>query len=392
MNAPCASKRLTGGTLALLLFAACAPSVPTAFAAARDRATRAYAHGRYLDAAQAWVQAAQVAERRHDRLEADERAAASFARAGDSDNARARLLAVMRDTSSRDQAARVTFQLAELERVSNPAEAEKRYTHLLETYPEAPAAPQALRRVLRGLEAARGTEAALDRALELERRLGQSALGEPIGYYIATKLDELDRSALALPRFLALADKYPYPTGVYWDDALWHAAEIRRRSGDPNGAIALLERMLRERESADVNGSYERPRYEHAAFAIAEIARDDLHDIPRARAAFRRLTDEFPESRLRDDAIWNEALLLSESTETAGVCSLMAELARKAPDSRYVACSRELCPSAVVPAGRRCHAYLVRDSSESQPSESAQTDATRSEVSEPEAAQPEVGN
>ena len=108
-------------------------------------------------------------------------------------------------------------------------------------------------------------------------------------------------------------------------------------------------------------GSYERPKYEPAAWKIAEIERDDKHDADAARAAFHRVYSDFTTSLKRDDALWEESKIARASGEQ---CSPLATLVGKFPDSRYVPCAIAACPDISRPsksnAPKTCPAYLTK--------------------------------
>src|SRR5207244_3288426 len=97
-----------------------------------------------------------------------------------------------------------------------------------------------------------------------EPALGRSERAEQLLYARARSLDALGRSEPALSAYLDLAARFPYPQGAYWDDALFRAAACQQRLSRPEQALATLERMLAERETAHLSGSYERPRYADA--------------------------------------------------------------------------------------------------------------------------------
>jgi hypothetical protein len=112
--------------------------------------------------------------------------------------------------------------------------------------------------------------------------------------------------------------------------------------------------LLAEREAATGLGSYERARYAEARFRIAEIQRDRLGDPSRARREFRRVFTDHPTSRLRDDALWQEALTAGRNADPADACEPLELLVGYLPDSRYAPCAPKLCAS-VKPVARACH-------------------------------------
>jgi hypothetical protein len=112
-------------------------------------------------------------------------------------------------------------------------------------------------------------------------------------------------------------------------------------------------------------GSYERPRYIPAILKIAKIYEEKLNDRGKAREALHRLYAEFTTSTLRDDALWREAELWRKDGDTGKMCDRLDTLASDFPDSRYVPCAIDKCPSikrsSKSKAPKTCHAYLLRE-------------------------------
>ena len=345
--------------LVALLVAGCGTTV-TQFARHEAAAERAYGAGRYDEAASEWAQAARSAARSGQRDEARYRRAASLSRAGRFEQARAALEELLRDSPKGPRSARAAYDRAVLsiEHGSNG----RGYVELdamLRTYPDAGVAGAALERYLdwllpRGEEAVRAYLGSLASVEGTE-------LGEKVLYETARSLERSSDPRAARDAFERVAARYPYPTGVLWDDALWNAADLDVKLDEPEKAIALLSQLLSRRETAYVQGSYERSRYAEAEFRIAELYRDRLADVPRARAAFERLWEAHPNSRLRDDAKWNAATLAIALGDEVGACRDLAQLVAGDPTSRYVACATKLCPSLELPGGAgACHDYVVR--------------------------------
>jgi tetratricopeptide (TPR) repeat protein len=144
----------------------------------------------------------------------------------------------------------------------------------------------------------------------------------------------------------ALYDRIPvdYPKSGLRDDARWNAARISRTIGDPQGAVVRLRALLATREVAFGAGSYFSIWLDDAQLELGRVLRDDVHDLPAAEAAFRRLPKDYPASILRDDSSYELAVTLEQAHDHAGACATLAALAKQSPDSKYVARGRELCP------------------------------------------------
>jgi len=227
-------------------------------------------------------------------------------------------------------------------------------------YPSSAIAALALRRYFSALADQGGDPAVLAYIQRVEAELGQTDLGEQLLYERARRLEALGKTAEATSAYLAVADRYPYPYGAYWDDALLRGAEGELALGKPENAIAVLERMLRARETSRLSGSYERPHFADAAYRIAQLYRDARHDPVAARRAFRGVFVDYPTSTLRDDALWQEALLATRVSEREA-CEPLTLLVARLPESRYAPCAHQLCAKVAPVAGRECVAYIERD-------------------------------
>jgi len=228
-------------------------------------------------------------------------------------------------------------------------------------YPSSGVAGLALRRYFSGLAEHGGDEAVLAYIDQAEPALDQTQLSEQFLYERARRLDARGgKLAEARDAYLVVAERFPYPHGAYWDDALFRGAECEQRLGNPQRALELLTRMLAAREASHLSGSYERPRFANAAYRIAELYRDEIHDLAAARRAFHGVFVDYPSSTLRDDALWQEALLARRSS-TSEPCAPLALLIRELPDSRYAPCAPKICPKLPLLAGRECRDYIRRE-------------------------------
>ncbi|HET9622484.1 MAG TPA: tetratricopeptide repeat protein, partial [Kofleriaceae bacterium] len=107
----------------------------------------------------------------------------------------------------------------------------------------------------------------------------------------------------------ALYDRIPVdtPTSGLRDDARWLAAQMSLQLHDPEGAVRRLRGLLATREVAYFTGSYFSVWLDDAQLLLGKLLRDELHDLPGAIAALRRLPKDYPASILRDDALYELA-------------------------------------------------------------------------------------
>jgi tetratricopeptide (TPR) repeat protein len=347
--------------LAGLWLFACAPTFPATYQRACAAAQRAYASGRYAEAARYWLAAAREAEAPRDRGEAEYRAAASLERAGRTEEAARQYDAIARDPKQ-ERAARAAFARAQLEiRSGNAALGYRRLERALRDHPDSGLAPAALHRILRHVEDQGGLEAVLARLRVLIAALDRTELAETLHYAYAVTLERSGQLRPARDRYLYVATRFPYPSGALWDDSLWHASELEEKLGDYRAAIRHLERMLAERETSSFPGSSQRPRFDDARLRIGLLYRDRLGDLGAARREFWKLYTDHPDSVLRDDALWDAALTARAEGDPDGTCDTLRHLVREFQDSRYAPCAVSLCPGLSSPGKRSCHAYLRRE-------------------------------
>jgi tetratricopeptide (TPR) repeat protein len=365
MRSPAISRLVAAAAAAAALsLAACAPNRGAEYAASVAAARRAQAAGRYAEAAERLGVAATQAKLPRDAVFARYESALLRAKSGDVARASRELRAIADMKPPSDYSAIAAFKAAGLRAETDPDGAMRELEAIALRWPKAGIARVALVRVLRHDDEASGDAGALRHADALLTKLRGTELEQIVLYERARRLDALGRTADALAAYLALADAFPYPFGVHWDDALFRASVDEEKLGRPREAIAHLERMLRERESAHFMGTYERPQYSPALRRIAELYERALHDRAAAREAHHRFYRELTTSPLRDDALWHEARLFREDGDTSGSCARLGTLASEFPDSRYVPCATAMCPDVKRPskshAPTECRAYIMR--------------------------------
>ncbi|MEZ4224120.1 MAG: tetratricopeptide repeat protein [Polyangiaceae bacterium] len=354
--------------LALLgaLACTCAPSLPEAYERSRAAAERAYSHGRYEEAAEHWRRAAQSAERKKDRADAMYRYAVSLRRSGRGPEAAEALRLLLKDYPKSHRADRAVYDLADLALDSGDREAGlAALAEFVRARPTSPLALHAADRYFEQLQEREGTSAAEAWAKATSSAVKGSAVEELLLFRLGQSQEASGDTAAALGSYRRLVAAFPYPRGAYWDDALLRAARLERAGGNPDRALALIAELMRERESADLQGSYEKPVYAEARLERAGI----LADQGRTSAALdelRRIYQQHQHSRLRDDALWRESRLAHAAGMKDRACDAATVLIKNLPESRYAPCAHLLCPSAPRAKGQ-CRAYIERELGESAP-------------------------
>jgi tetratricopeptide (TPR) repeat protein len=366
------ARRVRLGIALTLGASSCAISHGTAYDAAVASAARNEGAGRYGAAAEDYDQAARAGTRPREQDQARWDAADVTARAGNVAGAASRYEAIAGDGGSEHQA-EAAFRLAGLRIESGDADRGwQDMEQIPRRFPTHGVAHAAVRKLVQHADE-QGLRVGLDEVRALERDLGSTELVQLVTYLDATHVEALGDDRAARDAYGRIADRWPYPFGSFFDDALWHASLIDEKLGLYQAAIDDLERMLRERETTSIMGSYERPKFVPAMLRVGELYRDRLHDRAKAKGAFHRLYADFAHSTLRDRALWLEAALWREDGDEATACSRLATLVGQFPDSRYVPCAIQHCPGLSRPrastAPKECHEYIERTAGRGSPEE-----------------------
>lgn len=351
--------------LTLSTIAGCGgPNRGDAYVRAVAEARRNRHDGRFDAAATKYDEAAKSATIPRDALYARYEAALLRAQAFDVARSAAELRAIARSKPPTEYSAQAAFKAAELAMASDEAAGLAELETVVVDFPDSGVARVALARLLRHDDTA-GPEAALAHLDALLPRVRDKKVEEKARYERARRLEALARIEPARDAYLEVAAKWAYPFGAFNDDALFRAADIEESLGRPNEAIAILERLLSQREVSSFMGSYERPRYLPAALRIASLFEEKLGDRASARTALYRVYRDFTTSTMRDDALWREAELWRKDGNPSTACKRLETLASEFPDSRYVPCATRRCPNIVRPSKSRapavCHDYLIRE-------------------------------
>jgi tetratricopeptide (TPR) repeat protein len=349
-----------------LLMAGCTPDRGAEYVRATALAEDAFRHGRYAEAAADYDEAARGAKIARDGDHARYLHARMLEEAGDAADARAAYDAIASATPPLEHSAESAFRAANLRIASGDAASGWRGLEAaLARFPSSGLSRPGLRTLLRHIDDERGDEGALAYLRGVEATFAKTDCAEEVAYEIALRLARLGRALEARDAFVSVADRFPYPTGLLFDDSLYRASELDEQLSRYDLAIADLKRLLSVRESSFMVGSYERPRYDAAQLRIAELYRDRLHDHASARAALHELYTDFKTSLLREKALWKEAELWADDGDSARRCEVLATLASDFPDSRYVPCAIERCPAIALPRASRapkaCRPYVERE-------------------------------
>lgn len=349
--------------LLLTLLAGCAIPRGDAFEAAFAAGQRAKNAGRLDEAAVAFDQAARRAQRVKDRDEARFLEARAYEDAKRYDKARAAYQKLVDYNPEGPRGDRALFELAQIELDHGNVERGRQMLRdAIVARPKAALARPGLIRLVRDLSEGPGGDASAITLLDgLWPKLKATELRDTTLYERALAVYRQGDKQAAHDALVALAQANPYPTGALTDDALLRAAKIDRELGAPKHAVRDLHELLAVVETADTMGSYERPKFPEAQLLLGTIYRDDLHDDDAAMRAFMRVYEMHTTSVLRDDGLWQAALLAHRRADTSETCALARELVRALPESRYVSCAPELCPGAEVPPKTRaCPSYIKR--------------------------------
>lgn len=331
---------------ASLATAACGTVGGATFVRAYAAADRHYSAGRFLEAADAYEAAAKVAERTRDRDEAMYAAADAHWRAEDFDGALKRFDALADQKPAGERAIRARYRAAQIRLArGDEAAAYEGFTRVYTDAPEHGMARRALFAVVAHVEAQKGKSAALAFELELFPRFQDNRLGEEICFDVNQRREAIGQAQEALAGYLSCADRYPYPHGALFDDALYRASFLHEKLGDPKAAIADCERILAVRETSYASGSYNRPLMASAQFRIAEIQRDALGDKGAARASFHKVYANHPDSILRPRALHEEGKLARDAGDASGACEAAKHLLDEFEWTRWARSAGELCPA-----------------------------------------------
>lgn len=365
-------KRASAMLMASLLASACAPNRGAAYEKSVAEARRAIHAGQFDEAASHFDAASKSAKIPRDAVYTRYEAALAWARSGNVGRAQSELRAIAQAKPPSEYSPQAAYKAAELTLGVDEEAGYRELEQVVIDWPRSGVARVALGRILRHQEENGGAAASFaylerlaPRIVERDKDPKNVGVTEDIAYERAKRLADLGKTEQARDAMLEIANRWPYPFGAYFDDALYRASELESKLGRPRQAIEHLERLLAPRESSSMLGTYERPRYSPAMFRMADIYENELHDRAKTRETLHRFYRDFTTSPRRDDALWREADLWRKDGDTSKACDRLATLSKDFPDSRYVPCTALYCPNVKRPekskAPKECHAYITRE-------------------------------
>ncbi len=349
---------------ASVLLVACGHAPASQYQIAFATGERAEGAGRYTEAARDFDDAAKIAPSSREKNHAEYAAAQVSIRAGDRSSGAAKLRAIANLSPPDEHSGEAAYEVANIEIKEGSPNGWIDLENAMTKFPNEGDAHRALERLAAHIAEVSGPKATIDWLEKIAPTFEQTEIVQAVAYETAKRIEASGDTADAHARYLAIANRWPYPHGAYWDTSLFHASAIDEKNGHFDDAITELETMLHQREEASMLGSYERPMYEPSAWHIAEIYRDDLHDNTKAEHAFHRVYAEFTTSLKRDDALWEEAKIFRKDGDASTACSRLSTLVSQFPDSRYVPCITTMCSDMTRPnkskAPKECPAYILK--------------------------------
>ncbi len=292
--------------------------------------------------------AAALAEDDDERSEALYRAAHAQLRAGNIEQGANRLEELAKKYPTSARAARAWLDAGRVwEKLERNTRAINAYEVVWRKYPDAGGAITAAKQAVLLMP---GSDASTKWKSILERN-HSDALRPAVLYELGISLEETSpREAIAV--FEEIAKLEPLPLGSYTDEALLHAAKLRRAAGDFTGALDTLQLLTVHGGDAAIVGSYNRPAYVEGLLLQGRILRDDLMNKQEAIKVFLQVSERFPDSRLVDDALWEAAI--TEHLAHGNACEAISRLRAVRPQSKFLRCSAKLCPDKAQPIPSDC--------------------------------------
>lgn len=313
----------------LVLFAGCVPTISEPRSPEHVQALaegeRHMGHGRHEEAAESFALAAEEAERRVDLDEALYRQTRALIELERYDEAIAILqeVADRRPVSRRTGRAMFEIALIRLDHMQQTEQAMQDFERVMREASDDGLGSRSLYYILRDYESKADSAGAIAFCDRLLVDLGNTTLGDDLLRAKANlQLLTGDRTG-ARASLEEIVRRYPYPYGQRWDDAIVTLAEMDVEDGQPRQAIERLEALVFRNEETNLVGSYTLPSMPRAQMRIAEIYRDELHELEAASDAYEHLLRRFPRSNLRDDALYQAGIMWLGANEKRRGCRFL---------------------------------------------------------------------
>ncbi len=161
----------------------------------------------------------------------------------------------------------------------------------------------------------------------LEEALRTNAIDDSLLYEIARLYREGKDATLETRTLEVIVSRFDRWSSQVWDDALWRLAAIAREEDRTRDEIQWLERLLSEKESSRLLGSYNSPYHDDTMLRLGEIYLAEK----RYDDAYRMFIElsEFKTSRMTDDGLFSAAKVEIERGNLKNACRLLLNAVRE---------------------------------------------------------------
>lgn len=129
--------------------------------------------------------------------------------------------------------------------------------------------------------------------------------------------------------------------GKLADDAIWRIAQIHIRNKRWPDALEYLDRLVAEHHAKSwFIGDYNSEFADEARLESGRIYLEELEDYDAAIEQFEKFINEFPNSRLKDDAAWEVVKAIKLKGNDSDHRDAMERFIADYPESRYVRVAR----------------------------------------------------
>ncbi|MBK9069760.1 MAG: tetratricopeptide repeat protein [Myxococcales bacterium] len=225
------------------------------------------------------------------------------------------------------------------------------FWYAIRTHPSAPFSGEALRVVVAVTRRTQPRQL-IDQLVTDQRGTPGSSLADDMLWWAGDVAREQGAIAETLIYWDALAATYE--DSPWKNDAMWFAAKLVaeqtepavRTAGDHDDLVARLRAIGETRRVAHLTGSFFTQYLDDAQLLLGRALRDASRGAE-AIDAFASLPRLYPDSLLRDDALYELAMTYAQAARLTEACAAMTSLATAFPRSKYLSAPRRLaaCPT-----------------------------------------------